>query len=51
MRRTIVMAALVLTTASIALGQGPRAKEDRRKSIEQVIRQLDHERIPGTDRV
>src|SRR3984957_9248875 len=45
MRRTIVMAVLVLTTASIALGQGPRAKGDRRKSIEQVIRQLDHERI------
>src|ERR1700741_5239574 len=45
MRRTIVMAVLVLTTASTALGQSPRAKEDRRKSIEQVIRQLDHERI------
>ena len=37
MRRTIVIA-LLLTTASIALGQKPRA-------IEQVIRQLDHERI------
>src|SRR6201984_1276914 len=45
MRRTIVMAILVLTTASIALGQGPGARGDRRKSIEQVIRQLDHERI------
>ena len=45
MRRTIVMAVLVLTTASIALGQGPGARGDRRKSIEQVIRQLDHERI------
>jgi ketosteroid isomerase-like protein len=45
MRRTIVMAVLVLTTGSIALGQGPRARGDRRKSIEQVIRQLDHERI------
>src|ERR1700749_4321098 len=45
MRRTIAMAVLVLTTASIALGQGPRTKGDRRKSIEQVIRQLDHERI------
>jgi ketosteroid isomerase-like protein len=45
MRRTIVMAILVLTTASMALGQGPRASGDRRKSIEQVIRQLDPERI------
>ena len=45
MRRTIVTAVLVLTTASIAFGQAPRTKGDRRKSIEQVIRQLDHERI------
>jgi len=39
------MAVLVLTTASIALGQSPRANWDRRRNIEQVIRQLDHERI------
>ena len=45
MRRVIVMAVLVLTTASIALGQSPRANWDRRRNIEQVIRQLDHERI------
>src|ERR1700747_3544739 len=45
MRRTIAIALLMLTTASIALGQGPRTKGDRRKSIEKVIRQLDHERI------
>ena len=45
MRRIIVMAVLVLTTASIALGQSPRANWDRRRNIEQVIRQLDHERI------
>ena len=45
MRRTIVIAVLVLTTASIALGQRPSASGDRRGSIEQVIRQLDHERI------
>jgi ketosteroid isomerase-like protein len=44
MRRTIVIA-LLLTTASIALGQTPRARSDQRRSIEQVIRQLDHERI------
>ena len=45
MRRTIVIAAPVLTTASIAPGQRPSASGDRRGSIEQVIRQLDHERI------
>src|SRR5882724_5503243 len=45
MRRTIVIAVLVFTTASIALGQRPSASGDRRGSIEQVIRQLDHERI------
>ena len=45
MRRIILIAALVLTTASIALGQRPSASADRRGSIEQVIRQLDHERI------
>src|SRR5438034_8477179 len=45
MRRTIVIAALVLTTASIALGQRSSASGDRRGGIEQVIRQLDHERI------
>jgi len=45
MRRTIVIAVLGLMTASIALGQRPSASGDRRGSIEQVIRQLDHERI------
>ena len=45
LRRIIVIAALVFTTSSIALGQRPRESSDRRKSIEQVIRQLDHERI------
>ena len=45
MRRTIVIVALVLTTASIALGQRPSASGARRGTIEQVIRQLDHERI------
>jgi len=45
MRRTIFIAVLVLTTASIALGQRPSANGDRRGSIEQVIRQLDRERI------
>ena len=44
MGRTIVMAVLVLTTASIALGQKPQAKRDR-GNVEEVIKQLDHERI------
>jgi ketosteroid isomerase-like protein len=44
MRRTIVIA-LLLTTASIALGQTSQPKSDPRKSVEQVIRQVDHERI------
>ena len=45
MRRITVMAILVLTTASIVVGQSPRTKGDRKKSIELVIRQLDQERI------
>ena len=45
MRRQIVIAVLLLTTASIALGQRPSPGRERRGSIEQVIRQLDHERI------
>jgi len=44
MRRIIVIA-LLLATASIAPGQTPQARSDQRRSIEQVIRQLDHERI------
>ncbi|HEY6184393.1 MAG TPA: nuclear transport factor 2 family protein [Terriglobales bacterium] len=44
MRRTIVIA-LLLMTASIAMGQTPQARSDQRRSIERVIRQLDHERI------
>ena len=45
MRRTIAIAALVFTTACVALGQGRSAGADQKGSIEQVIRQLDHERI------
>ena len=45
MRRTIVTAVLILTAASIVLGQRPSSHSDRRRSIEQVIRQLDQERI------
>ena len=45
MRRTLVIAFLVLTTASIALGQKQSVTKDQKGSVEQVIRQVDHERI------
>src|SRR5205814_10280335 len=45
MRRTISIAVLVLTSASIAQGQRSSPSGGRRGSIEQVIRRLDHERI------
>ena len=45
MRRTFVMTILLLTAAPIALAQEQSARRDQRRSVEQVIRQLDHERI------
>src|SRR5919202_1707599 len=45
MRRTLVIAALVLTAAPIALGQQQSARREQRRSVEQDIRQLDNERI------
>jgi len=45
MRRTLVIAVLALTATSIALGQKQSASKDQRSSVEQAIRQLDHERI------
>ena len=45
MKRTFIIAVLVVTAASIALGQKQSARRDQRRSVEQVIRQLDHERI------
>jgi uncharacterized protein (TIGR02246 family) len=45
MRRTLVIAILALTAASIALGQKQSARRDQRRSVEQAIRQLDNERI------
>ena len=45
MRRTLVTAALALTTTSIALGQEQSSSRDQRSSVEQAIRQLDNERI------
>jgi ketosteroid isomerase-like protein len=45
MKHSLIIAVLVLTAASIALGQKQGARRDQRRSVEQVIRQLDHERI------
>ena len=45
MRKTFVLAVLVLTAASIALGQEQSARRDLRRSVGQAIRQVDHERI------
>ena len=45
MKRTIIIAVLVLTAASIALGQKQSARRDQKRSVEQVIRELDQERI------
>ena len=45
MRRTLVIAVLALTAASIALSQKQSASRDQRSSVEQAIRQLDKERI------
>jgi ketosteroid isomerase-like protein len=45
MRKTFVLAVLVLTAASITLGQEQRARRDLRRSVGQAIRQIDHERV------
>ena len=45
MRKTFVLAALVLTAASIVLGQEQSARRDLRRSVGQAIRQIDHERV------
>src|SRR5256714_948919 len=45
MRRTLVIAALVLTAVPIALGQQQNARREQRGSVEQAIRQVDNERI------
>ncbi len=45
MRKTFVIAVLVLTAASITLGQEQRAQRAPKRSVDQVIRQVDHERI------
>jgi uncharacterized protein (TIGR02246 family) len=43
--RTLVIAALVLTGTTIALGQKQSASRDQSSSVERAIRQLDTERI------
>src|SRR5215208_5153467 len=45
MRRTLIIAALVLTAVPIALGQQRSARREQRGSVEQAIRQVDNERI------
>jgi uncharacterized protein (TIGR02246 family) len=45
MRRTPVIAGLVLTAASIVLGQQQSARREDGRSTEQAIRELDHKRI------
>jgi ketosteroid isomerase-like protein len=46
MRQTLVIAVLVFSAAaSIALAQEQSARTNQNRSVEQVIRQLDHERI------
>jgi uncharacterized protein (TIGR02246 family) len=45
MRRTLVLAALVLTGTPLALGQKQNESRDQRSSVQRAIRQLDNERI------
>jgi ketosteroid isomerase-like protein len=45
MKQAFVTAVLVLTTATISLGQKQSARRDQKSNVEQAIRQVDHERI------
>jgi uncharacterized protein (TIGR02246 family) len=45
MRWTLFIAVVALTPTSIALGQEQSASRNQRSSVEQIIRQLDNERI------
>jgi ketosteroid isomerase-like protein len=45
LRRTLVIAVVILAAMCIALGQRQSAKRDQRRNIEQTIRRLDNERI------
>src|SRR5687768_17623645 len=44
MRTTFITALLILSTSSITLGQKQGTGNDQRKSIDQIIRQLDKDR-------
>jgi ketosteroid isomerase-like protein len=45
MRKTLVISVLILTTVSIALAQKQSTQTNQNRSVEQVIRELDYERI------
>ena len=45
MKRTLVIAVLLFSAASIAEGQKQNARRGQKSNVKQVIRQLDHERI------
>jgi ketosteroid isomerase-like protein len=45
MRKTLVISLIIFTTVSIALAHEQSARTNQNSSVEQVIRQLDHERI------
>ena len=45
MGRTFVITVLVFTVACVAVGQKQSARGNSRRSVEQAIRRLDHERI------
>ncbi|HZI49707.1 MAG TPA: nuclear transport factor 2 family protein [Pyrinomonadaceae bacterium] len=45
MRRTLVIAVVIVAAMSIALAQRQSAKRDQRRNVEQAIRRLDKERI------
>ena len=45
MRKTFVIGVLIFTTVSIALAQTQSARRNQKTSVEQVVRQRDHERI------
>ena len=45
MRGRLVIAVLALTATSVVVGQKQSGRRDQRTSVEQAIRQLDHERI------
>ena len=45
MRKTLVISVLIFTIVSIALAEKQSARRNQNRSVEQVIRQLDYERI------